>query len=44
MKIVDLASINFTDFALTCSIYSKMLINLILAGTIFSENGVMSLN
>ena len=32
---MDLAGINFSDFAITCSIYLKMCDNVILAGSIF---------
>ena len=41
LKIVYLAGISFSDFAITCSINSKSAMNLILAGTIFSENGAI---
>ena len=34
---MDLAGINFNDFAITCSINLKMCDKLILAGTIFSQ-------
>ena len=39
---MDLAGINFSNFAITCSIYSKMCDEFkILTGTIFSENGAI---
>ena len=39
---MDLAGINFSDFAITYSIYLKMCDeNVILVGTIFSENGAI---
>ena len=39
---MDLAGINFSDFAITCSIFiKKCTINLILVGTYFSENGAI---
>ena len=39
---MDLVGINVSNFAITCSIYSKCVINLILAGIYnFSENGAI---
>ena len=49
IHVVDLAGINFSDFTITCYIYSKICdefnisgkyaMNLILVGTMFSKNG-----
>ena len=42
LKIVDLAGINFSDFAqLLVLLIQKSVMNLILAGTIFSKNGAV---
>ena len=39
---MDLAAINFSDFAIACSIFiRKCTMNLILVGTYFSENGAI---
>ena len=40
LKITDLVGINFSDFAITCSIYLQMcgVVNLILRGTSFRKN------
>ena len=40
---MDLACGNFSDFAIICSINLKVFEKLILAGTIFSENGAVRL-
>ena len=41
LDIVDLVGIKFNDFAITCSIHSKMCNTLILVDTICSENGAI---
>ena len=38
---MDLAGINYSDFATTSSIYSKMCDEFNISGTIFSENGAI---